>query len=284
MVTEGRHEWFADVPAWPTTGDTPARALARALADARLVTVGAWPASPIGGRTEESPSPPDPQHPETSVPEVAPDDDRPARAALSEEDLFEQMRVRKVAPKGKKGPQRFWKDHRGPIVGAAAAALVVGVAAALAISKSMSGDDPTPKQVAVPQPSATSSAAMAEPCPSSTDGAVTTGRDAGDQRSGPGVIKAFNHAYYIERSATRARAVSTPNAVASRDVMQKYIDQRPRGTEYCLSITARGRTTYDVVLTETPPDPGAVPIVYRQTIQTVEAGGKTWISSIKSIG
>ncbi|MGC5258104.1 hypothetical protein ACPXCG_17310 [Gordonia sp. DT218] len=194
------------------------------------------------------------------------------------------MRVRTVTPKGDKGPQRFWKDHRGPIVGAAAAVLVVGAAAALAIGKVVSGDDPSAEQVAVPQSSATSSAVVAAPCPSSTEGAVTTGNDAGDQKSGPGVIKAFNHAYYVERSATQARAVAAPNAVASRNVMQKYIDQRPPGTEYCLSITARGKTTYDVVLTETTPDSDAAPIVYRQRIQTVEAGGKTWISSIKSIG
>ncbi|AZG47038.1 hypothetical protein [Gordonia insulae] len=111
---------------------------------------------------------------------------------------------------------------------------------------------------------------------------VTTGHDSGDQNSGPGVIKAFNYAYYTQRSAVKARSVAAPNAVASRDVMQKYIDQRPAGTQHCLSITKRGTDTYAVVLTEIPPEPGAVPIVYRQIIQTVEARGKTWILSIKS--
>ncbi|WP_202421813.1 hypothetical protein [Gordonia sp. SID5947] len=283
-MTGSRPEWFADIPAWPATGESPARELARALADARLVTA-APPRSDSASFPPAEPSAPrlesiGDELPQSDEPiEVAPSE----RPPLSDDDLFEQMRVRTVTPKGDKGPKRFWTNHRGPIVGAAAAVVVVGVAAALAIGKATSGDDPATDQAAAPSSSAAASTAVGAACPSTTERGVTTGNDAGDQNSGPGVIKAFNHAYYVERSASAARAVAAPNAVASRDVMQRYIDQRSSGTQYCLSITARGKTTYDVVLTEIPPESGAVPIVYRQRIQTVEARGKTWIASIKSV-
>ncbi|WAC57655.1 hypothetical protein [Gordonia sp. SL306] len=278
-----RSEWFADVPAWPATSGTPASELAHALADARLVTAGAVATSSSSAAiAEQEPPPPEARE---SQPEPGIDDAPTVRSALSDDDLFEQMRVRTVTPKGSGGPKHFWKDHRGPIIGLAAAIVVVGVAAAVAVSQSLTGGEVSDtEQAAPPPPSAAPSSSTPEDCASTVEDGVTSGRDAGGQTSGPGVIKAFNYAYYVQRSASKARAVATPNAVATRDVMQKYIDQRPPGTRHCLAITANGSHTYSVVLTEIPPDPGAVPIVYRQRIQTVDAGGKTWISSIKSIG
>lgn len=144
--------------------------------------------------------------------------------------------------------------------------------------------------------SASSSAAVAGPpptqtaCPASSSNGVVTGSGPGDQDSGPGVIEAFNHAYYVQRSAAAARAVAAPGAVAAEPVMQAYIDKLPVGTTHCLSITTLAPNTFRVVLTEIPPDsaqpgrPGdpapAPPVAIHQRISTIESSGKTWIASI----
>ncbi|WP_249146204.1 hypothetical protein [Gordonia sp. SCSIO 19800] len=122
-------------------------------------------------------------------------------------------------------------------------------------------------------------AAVDDDCPEGVDGPVTTGNDSGDQESGPGVIKAFDYAYYVDRSGERARAVATPTGVGSTQALQASIDGLPPDTGHCLRITDRGNGLYAVQLTETRP--GEQPIVYPQLIQTVQADGKTWIASIK---
>ncbi|WP_231632825.1 MULTISPECIES: hypothetical protein [Gordonia] len=110
---------------------------------------------------------------------------------------------------------------------------------------------------------------------------VSDGDDAGNQESGAGAIRAFNHAYYVLRSARAARAVAAPGAVASEYVMQQYINQRPLGTRHCLIVSDRGPGEYSVVLTELQPD--AAPITYRQVIRTTTTGGKSYIQSIRSV-
>ncbi|MFW0783709.1 hypothetical protein AAFP35_04250 [Gordonia sp. CPCC 206044] len=308
-MTQSRPEWFADVPAWSPTGGSPAYELAQALAAARLATGASAvddPVSPDDQVTDKMPSsapvrqprneeqrqqdfareqqPDSPRPPNTEFPSAfgpQGDQEKP-RAESLDDSLFENMRVRPTAKKDEAGPTKFWKNHRGPIIGAAAAVIVIAVAAGITVSQ-LGGDDSESSTDAVGPTSTTStSTTPAETCESIVDGAVTTGDGPGDQASGPGVILAFNHAYYVDRSAKAARAVAAPNAVATQPVMQKYIDQREPGTKHCLSITDRGNNTYSVVLTEIPPDPSADPIVYRQTIRTVESRGKTWIASIKA--
>ncbi|MDL9947061.1 hypothetical protein QSJ19_15980 [Gordonia sp. ABSL11-1] len=260
--------WFDDIAAWPSSDDTPASELARALAAERLI-------SRIQTPTEHEA----PVLQANVLP--SPMDFADAASEADDSDPFEQMRLRPSASDGS-GTRRLWKDHKSPILGAAATAVVVGIAAIIAVTQ-MSDGSSQPEDRAI-QSAAPTSSTPSDPCPTIVDGAVTTGHGSGDQKSGAGAILAFNHAYYIERSAAAARAVAAPNAVATADVMQKYIDQRPAGTQHCLSITDRGRGTYSVVLTEIPPEPGAQPIVYRQTIKTIQSRGKTWIASIASEG
>ncbi len=59
--------------------------------------------------------------------------------------------------------------------------------------------------------------------------------DRGDQRSGQGVIAAFNYAYYNRRDGVAARALATPTStVTPAPELQTFIDKLPQGTNYCL--------------------------------------------------
>ncbi|MDY6809455.1 MAG: hypothetical protein SW127_10595 [Actinomycetota bacterium] len=207
--------------------------------------------------------------------------------ASDDGDPFELMRVRSAKTKTKDGAPSFVRKHRTALIGTAATVvgLVVVSAVAIGLLTGQSGDDSTTTQadaVASSPADVSDPAAVADACPSLSDGAVTTGNDAGDQKTGPGAIKAFNWGYYVERSARAAREVAAPNAVAREGVLQTFIDQVPEGSTHCLSITDEGNGTYAVVLTEIPPDPDAAPIVYPQIIKTIRTDGKVFIASITS--
>lgn len=173
------------------------------------------------------------------------------------------------------------------IVGACAVVIVVvvGVIAALVLGLGRhSAGDAGPAMLATPTPSAPASGApAAADCPSTVNGPVTTGRDAGDQNSGPGVIKAFQYDYYVRRDAAAAHALTTPTArVGKAEDMQGFINALPPKTRHCLTITDQGKGVYGVELSEIPPGGGA-PTVYKQNVQTTEADGKTWIVSIDPV-
>lgn len=122
----------------------------------------------------------------------------------------------------------------------------------------------------------------ADECPTATVGKVITGRDAGTPTSGPGAIKAFNYAYYVDRDATKVAAVVHPDSVkaviGSPADLQRTLDALPPGTTHCLTITDRGDGLYATELSQIPPG-GGDPTVYRQLIQTVKDGDKTVIVS-----
>ncbi|GAA3136694.1 hypothetical protein GCM10020255_011960 [Rhodococcus baikonurensis] len=53
--------------------------------------------------------------------------------------------------------------------------------------------------------------------------------DPGDQKSGPGVIAAFEHAYYVTRSGTAVRALTTPDtSLPAKETIQAGIDTVPK--------------------------------------------------------
>lgn len=136
------------------------------------------------------------------------------------------------------------------------------------------------------------SSTPADDCPESTAGGIVRGHGPGDQQSGPGVIMAWNYAYYTDRSGAAAKSVTTPGAVADANVIQQYIDKIPAGTHYCLLIepdaptVSNGPNRFRVTLTEIPPaekgqDLQPVPTVIPQTIDTIQVSGKTWITGIR---
>lgn len=262
MSESDLEQWFADLPPWPTSGTTPMHELARESSSVLVASKVAGSDTALS--SEESGS-------------ASPSQELDAFLTSQAERLREDTRQKRENAAG----PRTWHKRRGTLVGAGAGILVIAVIATV-LGVALSGSDERESTTARPSPvGPTESTTASITCPASVNGAVTTGAGAGDQSSGPNVIKAFNYAYYVDKSAQKAKAVTTPNAVAAVDVMQKFIDQRGVGTSHCLSITDQGNNTYGVTLTETPPNGGA-PIVYQQTISTVQAGGKYWITSIKS--
>ncbi|MET9203416.1 hypothetical protein [Gordonia sp. NPDC003585] len=160
-----------------------------------------------------------------------------------------------------------------------AVALIGGLTLALTGGSEPRATESVAAQSSTPSPDDTISSTPTNDCPSSTRGPVTTGNDAGDQRSGAGAIKAFNYAYYVTRSARQARLVTLAGAVDSENVLQAIIDNVRPGSHHCLVITSIGEGTYRVRLSVFPPTGGA-PIVYPQVIRTESLEGRTWIASI----
>ena len=99
--------------------------------------------------------------------------------------------------------------------------------------------------------------------------------DRGDQRSGAGVIAAWNYAYYVRRDAIAARALATPNSsVVPAEQLQPFIDDIPVGTNYCVRTKALSPDVYLVDLSELRPD-GVQRIT--QTVTTAQIDGKWFV-------
>ncbi|WP_374609948.1 hypothetical protein [Gordonia sp. (in: high G+C Gram-positive bacteria)] len=282
--------WFPDVPPSPASDATPAADLAAHLARYRSVGPAQVALQPSAVAVLERPVPmlEKPVRPVAAAPQVvAP---RPA----SELDAFLAEAEKSVRAKRKSGsaargekPARLGSPLR--IAGAAAAILVI-VATALGVVLTRGGEPASTtaststadaSDSLLPSTSAVASEPVCTQRPVGSGTTVSDGDDAGNQESGAGAIRAFNHAYYVLRSARAARAAAAPGAVASEYVMQQYINQRPLGTRHCLTVAERGPGEYSVVLTELQPD--AAPITYRQVIRTTTIGGKSYIQSIRSV-
>ncbi len=118
-------------------------------------------------------------------------------------------------------------------------------------------------------------------CPAQRVGDQIQGNGVGGFDSGPAVIFAFQHAYYVARSGDRVRAATTADAaVQTADTIQRGIDAIPQGTTHCVYITPSAHAgQYVVVVTERRP--GQPPVEYNpQVVTTTMAGGRTLISAI----
>ncbi|NRI64845.1 hypothetical protein FEZ60_04730 [Rhodococcus sp. MS16] len=103
--------------------------------------------------------------------------------------------------------------------------------------------------------------------------------DQGDQKTGAGVIAAFEHAYYITRSSDVVRALATPDtSLPVAEKIQVGIDSVPVGTTHCVRITPITAGVYSVVLAEMRP--GTAPEQYPQTITTKNIDGRWFVDSI----
>ena len=103
--------------------------------------------------------------------------------------------------------------------------------------------------------------------------------DPGDQTSGAGVIAAFEHAYYVARSGTVVRELTTPDtSLPAKEKIQAGIDTVPTGTTHCVRITPIAAGIYSVALTEMRP--GQPPTQFPQTITTKELGGRWFVDVI----
>lgn len=192
-----------------------------------------------------------------------------------------------AVPRLRSEPPRAERRRRWIVAAVFATVVLIAlVAGSVAIVTMGDTDSPVAQQSELPTPSATALAPSTPPpldadCPNLVDGAVTTGRDPGGTTSGPAVIKAFEHAYYVERNGAKARSYGTELArMGSAESMQAFIDtQLPPDTLYCTRITERGNGLWALELSEIPPG-GGEPIVIRQLVQTAEVDGKTVITAI----
>lgn len=280
-------DWFDAVPAWASTGETPAQDMADELiADGFVGPRDRQPDTAVAGGDEwgwlgtpaaEPVAEAEAVEPSGEMIDAEPEPERHAELPAATEVL--------VAPVTA-APARARPRASRRVLVAAAVVVVVAVGAGMTLVSSVfdgttGGDAPRdPVAVLGGEVSSSAPSPVVDECPEKTDGSVTVGNDAGDQFSGPGVIKAFDYAYYVLRSSAQARAVATPNGVGTTQALQASIDALPAETRHCLTITERGNGLFAVQLTQTPPD-GGQPTVYSQLIQTVQAGGKTWIASIR---
>lgn len=164
--------------------------------------------------------------------------------------------------------------------GGASVVVVLGIVVLFALIGG--GSDDAQSAPTSPSVQAQVTPAPVSGCRNEVVGGVVSRADAGSQRSGPEVIKAFNDAYYVQRSARAAHAVAAKGALEPEAAMQKTLDEIPVGTTHCLAIREQGADQFVVELIQTPPGGGA-PTVYHQLIRITEAGGKYWISSITPI-
>lgn len=103
--------------------------------------------------------------------------------------------------------------------------------------------------------------------------------DRGDQKSGPGVIAAFEYAYYITRSGAAVRALATPDtSLPPAEKIQAGIDTVPTGTTHCVRITPITSDVYSVALAEMRP--GAAPAQIPQTITIKNIDGRWFVDVI----
>ena len=166
------------------------------------------------------------------------------------------------------------------------AAVAVVVAGGVAISHLRSGDSETASPAATTTPTAT--VAVDEnglpilnlPEPEQTEKTSASDGDCradrGDQKSGAGVIAAFNHAYYSLRNGEAARGLATStSSVLPGLELQKIIDAVPIGTNYCLRTVELSDGVYLVDLSVMQPAQPAKRGT--QTVTTQEIDGKWYV-------
>ncbi len=180
---------------------------------------------------------------------------------------------------------------RKPLLIGGVAVALVAIASAATVVVLQGGDtatEGTPKPVAAATTSVTSStstspeAAAPAPvwCAESTADGRSVGRGPGSTSDGPGVIRAFDHAYYVERDGARvASLMVAPNAVPE---IQKFIDGVSLGTEHCVTIASTpDPNVYNVDLLLR--SPGASDGVIRQRITVAPSPEGFKIAKVEDI-
>lgn len=152
---------------------------------------------------------------------------------------------------------------RGCLIPGVVIVLVVAILAAMAwalitmgpLSGLLNGDDDEdgialPNNSTVSSPDSSSSAptssasagpssaaeAADEECADSASG-TTAGNGPGSRDSGPDVILAFDHAYYVDRNGTKARGYMNDDITGTTaKSLQEAIDELPEETAHCLKI------------------------------------------------
>ncbi|WP_156052440.1 hypothetical protein [Nocardia carnea] len=198
--------------------------------------------------------------------------DASARAGIDE------LADRRLVDPAAEAPRRARPVSRRRALLGAVGAVGLGVAVMLAVSISDTAE-PRTDAAEVSLAPATPAPAAAPHCPDRIDGDTVLGAGRGGTDRAPEAILGFEHAYYIERNGTAARAFTTPDAaVPAAGVIQAGIDSVPQGTTHCVRITALGPDTWAVDLSEHRPGERAQ--LYLQTVTTTNRDGQILITRI----
>ncbi|MEU2034104.1 hypothetical protein [Nocardia amamiensis] len=179
----------------------------------------------------------------------------------------DRRRVPRDRRRARRGPRRVWL-----VGGVGMAASLAAAALVLVYTDAASA----PRQ----------SATVADPvlgggpgCEPIRGDQLVRGNGTGSVDSGPDVILAFQHAYYVTRSGAVARALTASDAaVPPVAVIDAGIASVPAGTQHCVMITSMLDGRYDVVITELRPD--SANRTYRQFVTVATSGGKATIIKI----
>lgn len=166
---------------------------------------------------------------------------------------------------------RWARMPRRVSIGLAAALSVSGVLVGTGIVSSLDHEY-TPAlipTITVGPPPSTSAAAETEACAGLSGRTVTAA--AGDRRSLPGVIAAFEHAYYVQRDAEAALRLVAPEAGLALEALAAGIASIPPGTTHCVAITPIDDRAAEVHLVEL--HPGGERIDYLQLINVHHTPG-----------
>lgn len=187
-------------------------------------------------------------------------------------------------PTAPKRPRK--RDSRLPRLRYVAALIVVVALLGWFVLRLLSGSDESAQERIADETDTSETAPTLDITPPTPASAPTTKTDPtacrtdpGDQKSGPGVIAAFEHAYYVTRSGTAVRELTTPDtSLPSKEKIQAGIDTVPTGTTHCVRITPISAGIYSVALTEMRP--GQPPAQFPQTITAKELDGRWFVDVI----
>ena len=192
-----------------------------------------------------------------------------------------------TAPTPPTAPKRPRKrDSRSPRLRSVAALIVVAALLGWVVLRLLSGNDERAQERIADETDISETAPTLDVTPPALGTAPTAEidptacrTDPGDQKSGRGVIAAFEHAYYVTRSGTAVRALTTPDtSLPTKEKIQAGIDTVPTGTTHCVRITPVTVGIYSVALTEMRP--GQAPGQFSQTITTKDIDGRWFVDSI----
>ena len=211
---------------------------------------------------------------------------RAPRRAPAAPELIEQTAAAPVTDTAVAAPAKRGDDRsRGwMLVGGGIAALAA--ISAVVVNVMSTGTDepetPLPPVTALASSSATptTTEAVAAPawCAPVTEPDRIVGNGPGGRDSGPAVIQAFEHAYYVQRDG---KAVAELMVLPGNDI-QSFIDAVPAGTEHCVTVLPTedpNRWSVDVLL-KFPPvgDEG----IHKQWITTMPADGGVKIANVEN--
>ncbi len=125
---------------------------------------------------------------------------------------------------------------------------------------------------------------LATGCEEVSEPGRVVGAGPGSLDTPAGAVLAFDHAYYVERSARKAfEAVSPSSRMTEEQLRVEGVERVPEGTTHCVEARELSPTLLEVDLTEYPPD--ADPVLIRQRVRLAQNPDGTWgIVSITPAG